>query len=472
MVRPDPLRIAPAMYRLLYWLVLEPAPRRGHAPRLVRAACARSPPCPGVRGAARAHARPRAIPRFACTRSGASSPARSVSPPASTRTPRASTALLALGLRLRRGRHGHRARRSPAIPKPRLFRLAARSRARQSHGLQQRRRRRRRARGSRIAARRHRRHQHRQDQARRRGRALDDFARSAQTLAPLADYLVVNVSSPNTPGLRDLQAVDKLRPLLAAVRAACDLASPMRRVPLLVKIAPDLADADIDAVADLALELGLDGIIATNTTIARAGLGRPSRRSRSSAPAASPARRSRRARSTSCAGCARASARGSCSIAVGGIETADDAWARIRAGATLVQAYTGFIYGGPLWPRRAAARARRAGARRPASSRSSRRSARMPQSQALPTALPSTASASPRTAASPGRCRCSSGTPRCRASSAHTIPQQFIGGARLSRCRRDREDARALAGAGVALVARVADPAVHGFEHHVIVAAR
>src|SRR5690242_7267564 len=105
--------------------------------------------------------------------------------------------------------------------------------------------------------------------------ALADFAASAERLAPLADYLVVNVSSPNTPGLRDLQATAKLRPLLAAVRAACDLASPMRRVPLLVKIAPDLADDDIDAVADLALELGLDGIIATNTTISRAGLATP-----------------------------------------------------------------------------------------------------------------------------------------------------------------------------------------------------
>ena len=80
--------------------------------------------------------------------------------------------------------------------------------------------------------------------------------------------MVVNVSSPNTPGLRDLQAVEKLRPLLAAVRAA----SPLRRVPLLVKIAPDLTDPDIDAIADLAREFGLDGIIATNTTIARTNL--------------------------------------------------------------------------------------------------------------------------------------------------------------------------------------------------------
>src|SRR5204862_6665879 len=107
--------------------------------------------------------------------------------------------------------------------------------------------------------------------------ALADYTASAQALAPLADYLVVNVSSPNTPGLRDLQAVDKLRPLLASVRAACDLASPMRRVPLLVKIAPDLADSDVDAIADLAVELGLDGIIATNTTIARTGLRTPER---------------------------------------------------------------------------------------------------------------------------------------------------------------------------------------------------
>ncbi len=182
--------------------------------------------------------------------------------------------------------------------------------------------------------------------------ALADYAASASRLAPLADYLVVHVSSPNTPGLRDLQAVDKLRPLLAAVRAACDLASPMRRVPLLVKIAPDLADDDVDAVADLAVELGLDGIIATNTTISRAGLATPdpavARLGPGGLSGAPLKERSlavlRRLR-------ARAGARLTL-IAVGGIETADDAWQRILAGATLVQAYTGFIYGGPGWPRR------------------------------------------------------------------------------------------------------------------------
>jgi dihydroorotate dehydrogenase len=180
--------------------------------------------------------------------------------------------------------------------------------------------------------------------------ALADYIASAERLAPLADYLVVNVSSPNTPGLRDLQAVDKLRPLLAAVRTACDLAVPMRRVPLLVKIAPDLADADIDAVADLALELGLDGIIATNTTIARGGLATPNvdklgAGGLSGAPLKD---RSlvvlRRLRG-------RVGKRVTL-IAVGGIETVDDVWQRIRAGATLVQSYTGFIYYGPLWPRR------------------------------------------------------------------------------------------------------------------------
>ena len=113
--------------------------------------------------------------------------------------------------------------------------------------------------------------------------AIADYVTSARLVAGVADYVVVNVSSPNTPGLRDLQAVSSLRPLLTAVRAALDGqgrprreprgpeaanvrdGGGRRRVPLLVKIAPDLADDDVDAIADLAVELGLDGIIATNT---------------------------------------------------------------------------------------------------------------------------------------------------------------------------------------------------------------
>jgi dihydroorotate dehydrogenase len=182
--------------------------------------------------------------------------------------------------------------------------------------------------------------------------AIADYVAGAERLAPFADYLVVNVSSPNTPGLRDLQAVDKLRPLLVAVREAADRAVPTRRVPLLLKIAPDLADDDIDVVADLALDLGLDGIIATNTTISRDNLRTPPDRvaaagagGLSGAPLA--------ARSLAVLRRLRARVGDRCTlIAVGGISSADDARARLDAGATLVQAYTGFIYGGPLWPRR------------------------------------------------------------------------------------------------------------------------
>ncbi len=101
--------------------------------------------------------------------------------------------------------------------------------------------------------------------------AVRDYEKSTTLLTPYADYLVVNVSSPNTPGLRDLQAVDRLEPLLQAVRRRADDLSD-RHVPLLVKIAPDLGDDDVLAVADLATALGLDGIVATNTTIGRDGL--------------------------------------------------------------------------------------------------------------------------------------------------------------------------------------------------------
>jgi dihydroorotate dehydrogenase len=181
--------------------------------------------------------------------------------------------------------------------------------------------------------------------------AIADYVTSARLVADVADYVVVNVSSPNTPGLRDLQSVDKLRPLLAAVRSALDQASPRRRVPLLVKIAPDLADADVDAVADLALELGLDGIIATNTTIYRDGL-RDSAAVADAGPGGlSGAPLKERALSVLRRLHDRTGDR-LVLIAAGGIETADDARERLAAGATLLQAYTAFIYQGPGWPRR------------------------------------------------------------------------------------------------------------------------
>jgi dihydroorotate dehydrogenase len=174
--------------------------------------------------------------------------------------------------------------------------------------------------------------------------AAADYRASAAALAPHADYLVINVSSPNTPGLRDLQAVEQLEPLIAAVREGMG----EHRMPLLVKIAPDLADEDVDAVADLALELGLAGIIATNTTVERAGLrteGVPPEGGISGAPL--------KARSLAVLRRLRARAGdGLVLVSVGGIESAEDAWERLQAGATLVQAYTGFVYGGPGWPRR------------------------------------------------------------------------------------------------------------------------
>lgn len=180
------------------------------------------------------------------------------------------------------------------------------------------------------------------------GDAVADYLVSARHLAPAADYLVVNVSSPNTPGLRLLQSVDSLRPLLEAVRRAANDAAG-RHVPLLVKIAPDLTDQDLDEVGALALDLGLDGIVATNTTITRENL--------STNPADVIAKgvgglsgAPLRARSLEVLKRLRASVGDRIAlVSVGGVETPGDVLERLEAGATLVQGYTGFLYEGPLW---------------------------------------------------------------------------------------------------------------------------
>ncbi len=176
--------------------------------------------------------------------------------------------------------------------------------------------------------------------------AAADYRATVRALAAHADYLALNVSSPNTPGLRDLQAVAPLRALVGAVRE--ELAALGLERPVLVKIAPDLADEDVDAIADLALELGLAGIIATNTTVDRAGLAAqdvPPEGGISGAPL--------KARSLAVLRRLRERAGdGLVLVSVGGVESADDAWERLQAGATLVQAYTAFVYGGPGWPRR------------------------------------------------------------------------------------------------------------------------
>lgn len=182
--------------------------------------------------------------------------------------------------------------------------------------------------------------------------AAEDYAKSARLLGPFADYLVINVSSPNTPGLRDLQAVESLRPLAVAVRAALEEAVPQRRVPLLVKIAPDLQDDDVLAVADMALEFGLEGIIATNTTIRRDGLTTPEDEvtaigagGLSGAPL--------KERSLQVLTLLRRRVGPTLTlISAGGIETPEDALRRIQAGATLVQVYSALVYEGPSLPGR------------------------------------------------------------------------------------------------------------------------
>ena len=175
--------------------------------------------------------------------------------------------------------------------------------------------------------------------------AAADYRATVRRVAPLADYLVLNVSSPNTPGLRSLQAAEALDALVAGVRE--ELGALGLQVPLLVKIAPDLGDEEIDAVADLALRRGLDGLIAINTTTDRGAL-----RSRLRAPGEPAGVSGAPIAERSLAVLRRLRERVGdrlVLISVGGISTADDAWARLQAGATLVQAYTGFVYGGPLW---------------------------------------------------------------------------------------------------------------------------
>lgn len=176
--------------------------------------------------------------------------------------------------------------------------------------------------------------------------AASDYAFSAKLLAPFADYLAVNVSSPNTPGLRSLQDVAALRPILKAVLAQA------KGKPVLVKIAPDLADEDILAVAELAKELSLAGIIATNTTISREGLRTEASKVESmgagglsGAPLKSRALEVLKLLKP-------AITSQQIIISVGGVETAAEARERLEAGATLVQGYTGFIYDGPFWARK------------------------------------------------------------------------------------------------------------------------
>jgi dihydroorotate dehydrogenase len=181
--------------------------------------------------------------------------------------------------------------------------------------------------------------------------AAEDYRASAREVGPLADFLVLNVSSPNTPQLRELQTVENLRRLIEGVRKELQSSCPGRTVPLMIKLSPDLPDSQIEELANLALQMKLGGIVAVNTTVRRdispetepeigslpGGLSGPPLKQRALEVLRLLHDRTQGAIPL---------------VSVGGIETAADAWERILAGATLVQAYTGFVYGGPLWPHR------------------------------------------------------------------------------------------------------------------------
>jgi dihydroorotate dehydrogenase len=184
-------------------------------------------------------------------------------------------------------------------------------------------------------------------------RAVDDYRTSLSLLFDCADYVVVNVSSPNTPGLRDLQGEAQLAPLLEVLQVDVRRLSAERGVaprPLLVKVAPDLSDDGLRAVTDVALSCGIAGLIATNTTVDRTLLpaGHPL-----AAEAGGISGAPLRERATAVIRRLYRLSGGRLPIVgVGGIFSADDAYAKIRAGASLVQLYTGFVYEGPGLPRR------------------------------------------------------------------------------------------------------------------------
>lgn len=172
-----------------------------------------------------------------------------------------------------------------------------------------------------------------------------DYALLARRLAPLADFLTINVSSPNTPGLRDLQAEAALDDLVARTLEARDMAcAGQRTTPVLVKIAPDLKQAELDAMIAVAIRRGIDGMIVSNTTIARPATLKSAARGETGGLSGRPLFMP----STRLLAQAYLRAEGRFPlIGVGGVESAETAWTKINAGASLVQLYTGLIYQGP-----------------------------------------------------------------------------------------------------------------------------
>jgi dihydroorotate dehydrogenase len=176
-------------------------------------------------------------------------------------------------------------------------------------------------------------------------RAAEDYCAALRAVYAVADYCVVNVSSPNTPGLRDLQHREQLQALMRSVAAerAQLTAAAGRRVPILVKVAPDLTEREQRDVVETALACAMDGLIATNTTTSRAGL-----RSARAGEAGGLSGRPLHGKSVQAVAALRRLSAGRLPlIGVGGIFSAEDAYAFIRAGASLVQIYTGLVYQGP-----------------------------------------------------------------------------------------------------------------------------
>lgn len=175
--------------------------------------------------------------------------------------------------------------------------------------------------------------------------AIENYLKSFALAHEVADYIVVNISSPNTPGLRELQKAENLEELLGALQTRN---KEMDAKPLLVKIAPDLTEGEIEAIVDICIRVQISGVIATNTTISRVGLVSDVGNIGAGGLSGKPLRQ----RSTEVISKIYKYSGGKLPIVgVGGIFTAEDGFEKIKAGASLVQAYTGLIYGGAMFAR-------------------------------------------------------------------------------------------------------------------------
>jgi dihydroorotate dehydrogenase len=180
--------------------------------------------------------------------------------------------------------------------------------------------------------------------------AVSDYLKCFEIIHPVADYVAINVSSPNTPGLRNLQRANELESLLVALQnrnQELAQSTGAKALPLLVKLAPDLDQAELEMIVDVSRRAGVAGIIATNTTVQREGLKTAAGLVKSYGAGGLSGAPLRKRSTQVIASLYRQAAGTMVIIGVGGIFTAADAWEKICAGASLVQLYTGFIYEGP-----------------------------------------------------------------------------------------------------------------------------